>query len=151
MGFKFSDPSTPKRGRFHPGTPFGLSIYQYPRIINRIWLFINGIRGFRWCWFHWWYFKRYRKWVLLTSGYRQGLWDLLSSRQTATDYSSIHDGDNVYSDYCVSLQIPCRGGSRIFLGGGVAVINKSSPKDCKVSQADIPCIWVVQCDSSHFQ
>ena len=68
---------------FALGTPFGLSIYQYPLIINRIWLFINGIRGFRWCWIHWWYFKRDRKWVLLTSGYRQGLWDLLSSRQTA--------------------------------------------------------------------
>ena len=24
-----------------PGTPFGLSIYQYPLIINRIWLFIK--------------------------------------------------------------------------------------------------------------
>ena len=69
MGFKFSDP-------FRPGTPLWLSIYQYPLIINRIWLFINGIRGFRRCWIHWWYFKRDRKWVLLTSGYRQGLWDL---------------------------------------------------------------------------
>ena len=86
MGFKFSDPSTPFWGPFHPGTPFGLSIYQYPLIINRIWLFINGIRGFRWCWIHWWYFKR----VLLTSGYRQGLWDLLSSRQTAMNSWSVH-------------------------------------------------------------
>ena len=32
MGFKFSDPSTPFLGPFLPGTPFGLSIYQYPLI-----------------------------------------------------------------------------------------------------------------------
>ena len=36
----------PFRGLFTQGTPFGLSFYQYPLIINRIWLYINGIGVF---------------------------------------------------------------------------------------------------------